>query len=208
MRVLGYERRWGSTIKEWPSLSTVEVRLLRFWEARNVRRDGELMGVDMCLVLRLVAQDTKLTPVAPLLKSYAKVEKLSSMILLSPLRLSNWYQDGEGMVLCFVLELFQETSTVFLLFHVCVDTSAVGVLRYRVEMAIADETGEGLFAGDSVNPEETDSAPFVKDMEGGTYTFQVRVGSYNFTANHQTFTISRINSVDDRVPHPEFVDNV
>ncbi|KAG2238920.1 hypothetical protein Bca52824_089780 [Brassica carinata] len=134
MRVLGYERRWGSTIKEWPSLSTVEVRLLRFWEARNVRRDGELMGVDMCLVLRLVAQDTKLTPVAPLLKSYAK-------------------------------------------------------------------------AGDSVNPEETDSAPFVKDMEGGTYTFQVRVGSYNFTANHQTFTISRINSVDDRVPHPEFVDN-
>ncbi|CAH8337466.1 unnamed protein product [Eruca vesicaria subsp. sativa] len=26
---------------------TVEVRLLRFWEARNVRKGGELMSVDM-----------------------------------------------------------------------------------------------------------------------------------------------------------------
>ncbi|XP_018453537.1 uncharacterized protein LOC108824614 [Raphanus sativus] len=32
------------------SSATVEVRLLRFWEARNVRHDGELMGVDMLLL--------------------------------------------------------------------------------------------------------------------------------------------------------------
>ncbi|KAG2280191.1 hypothetical protein Bca52824_051411 [Brassica carinata] len=32
------------------SSSAVEVRLLRFWEARNVRRSGELMGVDMLLL--------------------------------------------------------------------------------------------------------------------------------------------------------------
>ncbi|CAF1919715.1 unnamed protein product [Brassica napus] len=34
------------------SSSAVEVRLLRFWEARNVRRSGELMGVDMLLPTR------------------------------------------------------------------------------------------------------------------------------------------------------------
>lgn len=28
----------------------VEVRLLRFWEARNVRRGGELMSLDMLFV--------------------------------------------------------------------------------------------------------------------------------------------------------------
>ncbi|XP_056859115.1 uncharacterized protein LOC108808418 [Raphanus sativus] len=32
------------------SSSTVEVRLLRFWEASNVRRGGELMGIDMLLL--------------------------------------------------------------------------------------------------------------------------------------------------------------
>lgn len=63
--------------------------------------------------------------------------------------------------------------------------------------------------GDGVNPEETDAPPFVKDIaRGKTYRFQVRVGSYNFTANHQTFIISRILSEDDRVPRPEFVDDV
>ena len=30
--------------------STAEVRLLRFWEARNVRKDGELMSLDMLLL--------------------------------------------------------------------------------------------------------------------------------------------------------------
>lgn len=49
-------------------------------------------------------------------------------------------------------------------------------------------------AGDGVNPEETEAPPFVKDMEGKTYKLQVRVSSYNFTANHQTFTISHILS--------------
>lgn len=32
------------------SSSTVEVPLLRFWEAKNVRRGGEFMGVDMLLL--------------------------------------------------------------------------------------------------------------------------------------------------------------
>lgn len=63
-------------------------------------------------------------------------------------------------------------------------------------------------AGDGVNPEEADAPPFVRDKEGKTYTFQVRVGPYSFTANHQSFTISRILSEDDSVPNPEFVDNV
>ncbi|CAG7904498.1 unnamed protein product [Brassica rapa] len=51
-----------------------------------------------------------------------------------------------------------------------------------------------LCAGDGDNPEETEAPPFVKDMEGKTYKLQVRVSSYNFTANHQTFTISHILS--------------
>lgn len=39
-----------SDLQSGRSSSTVAVRLLRFWEAKNVRRGGELMGVDMLLV--------------------------------------------------------------------------------------------------------------------------------------------------------------
>ncbi|RID59566.1 hypothetical protein BRARA_F02787 [Brassica rapa] len=101
--------------------------------------------------------------------------------------------------------------------------------RYRVEMSVADETSEDLFvcfdgvmtklhkmrayeaghllAGDGVNPEETQAPAFVTGMEGKTYTFQVRVSSYNFTANHQTFTISRILNECEREPQPAFIDD-
>ncbi|XP_048600449.1 uncharacterized protein LOC125585337 isoform X2 [Brassica napus] len=112
----------------------------------------------------------------------------------------------------------------------CNNTDAVGILRYRVEISIADETGEGLFVafdgvmaklhnmraheavnllpGNDVNPEESDAPQFVLDMEGNTYTFQVKVGPYNFTANNHSFTISRILGEGDPEPQPAFVDDV
>ena len=31
---------------------------------------------------------------------------------------------------------------------------------------------------------------------------------YNFTSNHQTFTVTRILNERERVPHPDFVNNV
>ncbi|KAJ4910930.1 Uncharacterized protein Rs2_06537 [Raphanus sativus] len=64
-----------------------------------------------------------------------------------------------------------------------------------------------LLAGDGVNPEDTQEPPFVAGMGGRTYTFQVKVSAYNFTANHQTFTISHILSEGDRTLLSQFVDN-
>ncbi|KAF3578141.1 hypothetical protein DY000_02030184 [Brassica cretica] len=95
---------------------------------------------------------------------------------------------------------------------------------YRVEMVIADDTTEGTFVcfdgvmtklhnlmaseavqlltEEGVNPEDSMMPPFVAAMEGKTYTFQVRVTSYNFTVNHKSFT--RIINEIDRVPAPDF----
>ncbi|KAF3588546.1 hypothetical protein F2Q69_00030958 [Brassica cretica] len=188
------------------------------------------------LFFRLVEQDTGLPPVAPLLKSYAKVEKLS-ITELNDFVLSAASQGFTEIKVdkgwCYVScskcfkKLHRSVSSLTCLF--CNNTNAVGVLRYRVEMSIADKTGEGLFvtfdgvmaklhnmrgheavnllAGDGVNPEETDNPLFVLDMEGKTYTFQVKVGPYNFTANHQSFTISRILGEGDREPQPDFVND-
>ncbi|KAF3509201.1 hypothetical protein F2Q69_00001809 [Brassica cretica] len=44
-------------------------------------------------------------------------------------------------------------------------------------------------------------------MEGKTYKFQVKVSAYNFTENHQIFTISCILSEGDRMTLPQFVVN-
>ncbi|WZY85328.1 hypothetical protein YC2023_031712 [Brassica napus] len=95
-------------------------------------------------------------------------------------------------------------------------------------MVITDDTAEGTFvcfhgmmaklhnlraseavqilAEEGVNPESV-VPPFVAEMEGKTYTFQVRITSYNFTVNHQTFTVSRIINEVERAPSPDFVDD-
>ncbi|KAL0715297.1 hypothetical protein Bca4012_064619 [Brassica carinata] len=114
----------------------------------------------------------------------------------------------------------------------CNNVNAVGTLQYepyRVELSIADDTAEGAFvcfdgvmtklhnlrASDAsqmlieegVNPEKSNVPPFITDMEGKTFTFQVKVNPYNFTAHHQTFTITRILSKPEAPPVPDFVAN-
>ncbi|XP_009119191.1 uncharacterized protein LOC103844164 isoform X1 [Brassica rapa] len=111
----------------------------------------------------------------------------------------------------------------------CNNPHAVGSLRYRVEMVVTDDTAEGTFVcfdgvmtklhnlraseavqllgEEGVNPEDSVMPPFVAGMERKTYTFQVRVTPYNFTVNHQTFTVSRIINEVERAPAPEFVDD-
>ncbi|XP_033137007.1 uncharacterized protein LOC103841209 isoform X2 [Brassica rapa] len=111
----------------------------------------------------------------------------------------------------------------------CNNPHAVGSLRYRVEMVVTDDTAEGTFvcfdgvmtklhnlraseavqllAEEGVNPEDSVMPPFVAGMEGKTYTFQVRVTPYNFTVNHQTFTVSRIINEVECAPAPDFVDD-
>lgn len=59
-----------------------------------------------------------------------------------------------------------------------------------------------------MNPEDSKIPPFIADMEGKTYTFQVIVTAYNFTENHKTVTITRIVDELDRVPVNEVADNV
>ncbi|CAN6860661.1 unnamed protein product [Brassica oleracea] len=103
----------------------------------------------------------------------------------------------------------------------CSNTNTVGVLRYRVEMSLADDTAEGLLvrfdgemtklhnmrayeaghqiAGEGVNPEDQPPS-FIAAVVGMTYSFQVRVSRYNFTASHQTFT-----NENDRMHVPDFI---
>ncbi|KAF2604444.1 hypothetical protein F2Q70_00027844 [Brassica cretica] len=111
----------------------------------------------------------------------------------------------------------------------CINSHVVGSLRYRVQMVVTDDTAKGTFvcfdgimtklhnlraseagqmlAEEGVNPEDSNLPPFIADMEGKTYTFQIRVTSYNFTVNHQSFTVSRIINEIERVQAPDFVDN-
>ncbi|KAF3589350.1 hypothetical protein F2Q69_00028733 [Brassica cretica] len=101
--------------------------------------------------------------------------------------------------------------------------------NYRVEMAIADDTAEGTFvwfdgvmtklhslraseavqmlAEDGVNPEDSRIPPFIADMEGKSYTFQVRVTVFNFTEHHKMLTITHIVEELGRVPVDDMEDN-
>lgn len=88
-------------------------------------------------------------------------------------------------------------------------------LRYRVEMAIADDTAAGTFvwfdgvmkklhnlraseavqmlAEDGVNSEDSRRLGYLRSFQiwkESQYTFQVRVTAYNLPGNHKTFTIT------------------
>ncbi|XP_013634570.1 PREDICTED: uncharacterized protein LOC106340236 isoform X2 [Brassica oleracea var. oleracea] len=74
---------------------------------------------------------------------------------------------------------------------VCFD----GVMA-RLHKLRASEASQMLTEG--VNPEDSKVPMFIIDMEG-------KVSTYNFTAHHQTFTITRILKEHERVPVPDFV---
>ncbi|KAF3530095.1 hypothetical protein DY000_02042509 [Brassica cretica] len=186
---------------------------------------------------KLIARDTGLPSAAPLLMSYAKVETmtiadLSSFIVTAESQEIDFLCTGKVVRVdtdkgwCYVAcskcsKKLQRTESAFTC-GVCNNSHAVGALRYRVEMAISDDTAEGTFvwfdgvltklhsiraseaaqmlAEDGVNPENTRLPPFIADMEGKTYTFQVRVTAFNFTEHHRTFTITRIADDHGRLP--------
>lgn len=170
-------------------------------------------------------QDTGLTPAAPLLRGYAKVESLSvaendfvltaslageliSSVLEEWLKVS-WRRDGAMFIGQTVPRNF---STLSHLSHVCLATtlmqlvSPYTVWRCMLQMKPVklclsvlmgwwqNFTTWSLWSwppfGWWWSQSGWNSGPTVCVRHGSkTYTFQVRVSSLNFTANHQTFTV-------------------
>ncbi|KAF2554569.1 hypothetical protein F2Q68_00015923 [Brassica cretica] len=158
---------------------------------------------------KLVARDARLPSAAPLLKGYAKVEtltisELNTFITSSPSQDIGFICTGKVVRLdlekgwCYVAcskckKKLQRTVTAVECAR-CSNANAVGVLRYRVELVIADNTAEGAFrcfdgvmtklhnlraaeaaqmlAAEGVNVEGVTMPPFITDMEGKTFTFQ------------------------------------
>ncbi|KAF8092250.1 hypothetical protein N665_0420s0017 [Sinapis alba] len=182
----------------------------------------------------LVARDTGLPSAVPLLRSYAKVEKMSvaelnSFIVESASQEIDFLCTGRVVRVdaekgwCYVAcsqcsKKLQRTVSAFTCGR-CNNSNVVGSLHYRVEMAISDDIAEGTFVWfdgvmtklhgeDGDNPEDSVIPPFVAGMEGRTYTFQVRVNTYNFTEHHKTFTITRVAEDHGRLPVQDLGNNV
>ncbi|KAJ4889636.1 hypothetical protein Rs2_29384 [Raphanus sativus] len=122
----------------------LEVSTPRWWEESN-QTEATLPA------------DTGLTPAAPLLRGYAKVESLSVA--------ENDFVLTASMAATYSVTLNFRPNTKSSLGS---DTCSLSV-RHRVEMSVAD--GEALFvcfdgAGDGVNLDETQAPPFVSDMGG------------------------------------------
>ncbi|XP_009150788.1 replication protein A 70 kDa DNA-binding subunit B-like isoform X2 [Brassica rapa] len=110
----------------------------------------------------------------------------------------------------------------------CNETNAVAELKYRVVFSVSDPTGTSSFLGFDkevaklTNVLASEAAQIVGiglsahvDTElprtlagivGNTYTFQLKLTDFNFTANHQTFTISRMFAAPEIAPIPSFAE--
>ncbi|KAG5394872.1 hypothetical protein IGI04_024835 [Brassica rapa subsp. trilocularis] len=101
---------------------------------------------------------------------------------------------------------------------------------YRVVLSVSDNTCSAAFVGFDtevakltnvlaseaaqivgigINAQvDTDLPQALAGIVGNTYTFQLRLTDFNFTANHQTFTISRIFPARELAPLPTFEEGV
>ncbi|KAL0652132.1 hypothetical protein Bca4012_094823 [Brassica carinata] len=70
-----------------------------------------------------------------------------------------------------------------------------------VDMLMVDVNAE-----DGVNPDDSRIPSFIADMEGKSYTFQLRVTAYNFTSNHKTLIFSIVDELG-RVRDDDVDDN-
>ncbi|KAF3540726.1 hypothetical protein F2Q69_00021338 [Brassica cretica] len=188
-------------------------------------------GIELCCIM-LLARDTGLPSAAPLLKSYAKVETMT-IADLSSFIVSAASQEIDFLCTGKVVRVDTDKRWCYVACSKCSKNcsglSLHSRVDYRVEMAISDDTAEGTFvwfdgvltklhsiraseaaqmlAEDGVNPENTRLPPFIADMEGKTYTFQVRVTAFNFTEHHKTFTITRIAEDHGCLPVDDVVNN-
>ncbi|CAF1741609.1 unnamed protein product [Brassica oleracea var. botrytis] len=263
-----------SDLKSGRCSSVVEARLLRFWEARNVKRGGELMWMDLLMVdvnstvmqvtisaghlpqfreklhagtmfsvsgfdVSRCAQNFRLTdsslmiwfnestsfqeltePDSPLPEEAFRFRNHSELIGLA--NTNTQLPDIIGLsVKSTVCDPPEEKNRVMVTLKldrlVARDTgltSAAPLLKSyaKVEtMTIADLcsfiVSAASQAEDGVNPEDTRLPPFIADMEGKTYTFQVRVTTFNFTEHHKTFTITHIAENHGRLPADDVVNN-
>ncbi|CAN7048494.1 unnamed protein product [Brassica rapa subsp. trilocularis] len=79
----------------------------------------------------------------------------------------------------------------------CNETNAVAELNFRPDWHI----GIGLSAH-----VDTELPRTLAGIVGNTYTFQLKLTDFNFTANHQTFTISRMFAAPEIAPIPSFAE--
>lgn len=62
-----------------------------------------------------------------------------------------------------------------------------------------------VMQGIGVNAQvDTEFPRSLADVVGNTYTFQLKLKDFNFTPNHQTFTVSRIFPAQELAPIPSF----
>ncbi|KAG2243940.1 hypothetical protein Bca52824_094225 [Brassica carinata] len=110
----------------------------------------------------------------------------------------------------------------------CNETNVVAELKYRVILSVSDDTGAAAFLGFDTEVASlthvlaSDAAQIVgmgtnaqvdidlprslANLVGSTYTFQLRLKDFNFSPNHQTFTIYRIFPARELTPKPTFAE--
>ncbi|KAG2313235.1 hypothetical protein Bca52824_024792 [Brassica carinata] len=196
-------------------------------EGFRFRNQAELVGLantntqlpdTVSEITALVVWDIGLPSAAPLLRAYAKVEnvtmaELNNFIITASSQEIDFLCTGRVSCVdtdkgwCCVACLCAVESCIVPPLHLNVCGAVILMLSercsiyYRVELAVADDTGEGTLK------KEWTLRILRCPRSLQIWTFQVRVTSYNFTVTHQTFTVSRIINEIGRVAVPNLGDN-
>ncbi|XP_010451889.1 PREDICTED: uncharacterized protein LOC104734081 [Camelina sativa] len=124
-------------------------------------------------------------------------------------------------------KMLQKSSSLTCNNYKCGSTTAVGDVKYRVELVVDVGITTGVFVAfdkdmvklikiqtSTLSSQMTDGelisdsyAPIpqkILDIVGKKFTFQIKLTDFNFTPHHQSFTVSRIYETIEVPPGPTF----
>ncbi|CAN7094343.1 unnamed protein product [Brassica rapa subsp. narinosa] len=171
-------------------------RLLCFWDSKNIKKQGEFVGITLQLLYEKTHE-------ADFICKGRVVEVMQ--------------QNGWSFVSCTGCSTKLDKFGTSLRCTRCINPNIIGVIKYRVELLVDDgndnatfvvfgremlkltkQDAAGLTLAEMNGGGDVELPQCLKDLAGKDFVFQIRVTPFNFTPSHHVFTVS-----DPRQHHPQ-----
>uniref|UniRef100_A0A0D3DET1 DUF223 domain-containing protein n=1 Tax=Brassica oleracea var. oleracea TaxID=109376 RepID=A0A0D3DET1_BRAOL len=201
-------------------------RLIRFWDSRNINKNGEFMGITILLLDELDSVIHGFIPANRAShytgRSHVQDHRASVIRFIPSTRIVEVQTDAP--VIKFDKFMVRRYDHLQVLANTNLELPGSFNLRFLVELAVDDGKDSATFVvfdkemtkltkqeaavlalDENSNGGEDYLPSCLEGLTGKEFVFQIRVMPFNFTPNHRTFTVSTITEDNTMANHSKIV---